>query len=133
MQQDLITTNIILYCRKWAETVHFYRDGLQLPICFSTDWFVEFFLTESSRLSVADEEHASIKGCGGAGITLTLQVSDIDRAWEQAEAAGLRPTSVRVHPWEARVFHVSDPEGRRIELWQSRPSSCPGSDIERDG
>ena len=106
MLQDLIATNIIFYCRKWAETVHFYRDGLQLPVCFSTDWFAEFFLTESSRLSVADEEHASIKSCEGAGITLALQVSDIDRTWEQAETAGLRPTSVRVHPWDARGLHM---------------------------
>lgn len=119
MQQDLITTNIILYCRKWTETVGFYRDGLQLPVCFSTDWFAEFSLTQSSRLSVADEERASIKTCEGAGITLTLQVSDIDRVWQQAETAGLKPTGIRMHPWDARVFHVFDPEGHRIELWQS--------------
>lgn len=121
MRQDLITTNIILYCRQWAETVRFYEQGLRLPVIFSTDWFVEFSLTESSRLSIADEKRTSIKSCADTGLTLTLQVPDIDQAWEQAETAGLRPTSIRVHPWDAKVFHVFDPEGHRVELWQSMP------------
>ena len=36
------TSNTILYCRKWKETVAFYRDVLKLDVHFSNDWFVEF-------------------------------------------------------------------------------------------
>ena len=123
MHQDLTTTNTILYCREWDATVRFYRDGLQLPVVFSADWFVEFSLTATSRLSIADEGHASIKSCGAAGITLSLQVKDIDAAWEHARTMGLEPTEVKEHPWAARVFHLFDPEGHRIEIWQPKETS----------
>ncbi len=122
MPLEPATTNIILYCTKWEETVRFYRDGLGLPELFSTDWFVEFRLTETSRLSIADERRASIKGSGGSGVTLSLQVKDIDAAREAAERMWMKPTSIEKHPWDARIFHLYDPEGHRIEVWQSRAS-----------
>ncbi len=115
---QLLSSNIILYCRAWTETVRFYREDLRLPVCFENGWFVEFSLTQSSRLSIADERRASIKSCGGAGFTLTLQVDDIERAWQSLRSAGLEPTNIHDHPWDARVFHLFDPEGHRVEMWQ---------------
>ncbi len=115
----LITTNTILYCKEWEETVEFYRDKLKLPIIFATDWFVEFGLNAMSRLSIADEKRSSIKSCGGKGITLTLEVDDIEASWEQAKKNGLKPTQLREHQWDARVFYIFDPEEHRIEIWQS--------------
>lgn len=113
------TANTILYCRKWEETVRFYRDHLNLTINFSTDWFVEFSLITTSRLSIADEKHACIESCDGKGITLSYEVENIDNAWEFAEKAGLKPSMIRKHPWDAKVFYLFDPEGHRIEIWQS--------------
>ena len=122
MHKNVITANIILYCKEWDATVRFYRDGLHLPVLFSADWFIEFGLTETSRLSIADEKHASVKSCKNAGITLTLQVQDINAAREFAEKMGLTPTEVKTHPWSARLFHIFDPEGHRVEMWQSTVS-----------
>ena len=119
MDKGIKTTNTILYCRKWEETVEFYRDHLRLPVSFSTDWFVEFCLNPSSRLSVADENRASIKSCSGKGITLALEVGDIDKAWENIDKVGLDPTEIRRHAWNAKVFYLFDPEGHRIEIWES--------------
>lgn len=116
--KSLIATNIILYCQAWDATLRFYRDGLQLPVLFSNDWFMEFALTETSRLSLADEKHASIKSCKPAGVTLTLQVQDLDVVWDFTASMGLQPTEIRNHPWNARIFHLFDPEGHRIEIWQ---------------
>ena len=113
------TINTILYCDKWEETVQFYRDHLNLTVNFSTDWFVEFILGTTSRLSIADEKRSSIKSCNKKGITLSLEVENIDNAWEFAEKAGLNPTMIRKHPWDARLFYLFDPEGHRIEIWQS--------------
>lgn len=98
----------------------FYRDVLQLPIHFSTDWFIEFFLTKTSRLSIADERRASVKSSGGRGITVALEVGQIEAARERMQATGQAPTEIRDHPWGARVFYVFDPEGHRIEFWQSK-------------
>ena len=113
------TANTILYCSKWEETVRFYREHLNLPVIFSTDWFVEFSLGTTSRLSIADEKCASIKTCNGKGITLSLEVKNIDNARDFAEKSGLKPTMIKKHPWDARTFYLFDPEGHRIEIWQS--------------
>ncbi|MGB5984892.1 MAG: VOC family protein [Desulfobacterales bacterium] len=119
MQNNLMTSNMILYCEQWRKTVEFYRDRLQLPVLFSTDWFVEFRLNAMSRLSIADEKRATIRSAGGEGITLALEVDDIEICREQTEKAGLKPTQIKTHHWDARVFYLFDPEGHRIEIWQS--------------
>ncbi|MBS3808883.1 MAG: VOC family protein [Desulfobacterales bacterium] len=112
------TANTILYCKQWEQTVAFYRDRLGLPVNFSNDWFVEFRLTDSSRISIADQTRASVKSCGGKGFTLALEVEDIDSVRADMEKSGLVPTDIRDHPWGARVFYFHDPEGHRIEIWQ---------------
>ena len=114
-----LTTNTILYCKEWEKTVNFYRDGLSLPINFTTDWFVEFCLTESSRLSIANEIKSSIKSSKKKGITIALQVEDIDVVWINIMSKNLKPTKIESHPWNARVFYLFDTEGHRIEIWQS--------------
>jgi catechol 2,3-dioxygenase-like lactoylglutathione lyase family enzyme len=115
----LKTANTILYCRHWEKTVPFYRDRLRLPVHFANDWFVEFSLTDTSRLSIADERRASVKSVGGRGITLAFEVQDIRTAHRWAESSGLAPTALRRHPWNAQVFYLRDPEGHRIEFWQA--------------
>lgn len=112
-----ITGNTILYCRKWGHTVQFYRDYLNLPVNFETDWFVEFRVTPATRLSIANDARASIKSNNGQGITLSLEVADIDKAWEDAQLSRLKPSPVKKHPWGERVFYLFDPEGHRIEIW----------------
>lgn len=114
---NIQTANTILYCRAWGETVAFYRDQLELPVNFASDWFVEFILTESARLSIADERRATIKSSNGVGITLTFQVQDADALWMAFQEAGLQPTPCRTHAWGARTFYLRDPEGNRLELW----------------
>ncbi len=48
-----------------------------------------------------------------------MEVENIDHAWRDAEQADLHPTAVTQHPWDALVFYLFDPEGHRIEIWQS--------------
>ncbi|MBU4318537.1 MAG: VOC family protein [Proteobacteria bacterium] len=119
MQSHIITTNMILYCKEWKACIRFYRDALRLPINFSTDWFVEFQLTRDSRLSIADDTRSSVKSSKGKGITVALEVDDIHMVWEYADKNGLKPTNIREHPWDAQVFNLFDPEGHRIEIWQT--------------
>jgi hypothetical protein len=70
---NIKTSNIILYCKRWNDTVAFYRDTLKFPIHFSNEWFVEFTLAVKARLSVANEEKTSIKSSGGNGITEQIE------------------------------------------------------------
>ncbi len=110
------TSNTILYCRKWKETVAFYRDVLKLDVHFSNDWFVEFSVSSCARLSIANEESASIKSCSGKGITVCFQVDDIQITHTYLMESRVNPTPIKVI-WESRAFYVYDPEGNRIEFW----------------
>jgi catechol 2,3-dioxygenase-like lactoylglutathione lyase family enzyme len=112
------TVNTILYCRDWDAMLSFYRDSLNLEVVFFRDWFVEFFLNENARLSIADEKRASIKSSHGKGMTLSINIDDIDSVWNGFEHKGLHPTQIKKHDWGARHFFLLDPEGNRIELWQ---------------
>lgn len=112
-------TNTILYCKKWHETVDFYRDGLKLLPLSSTDWFVEFKLNESARLSVADETRASIKSGEGRGLTISLQVVDVDELRAELIQAGFAPTPIK-EVWGSKAIYLRDPEGNRLEFWSGR-------------
>lgn len=126
-QVKSLTSNTILYCQKFDKTVYFYREFLGLPVLFENDWFVEFELNSVSRLSIADENRSSVKSSSGAGITLALEVADIETLWEQMRNAKLNPTAIIEHPWKATVFYFLDPEGHRIEIWQKRADTSATS------
>lgn len=113
------STNTILYCKQWQETVAFYRDGIKLLALLSNDWFVEFKLNETSRLSVADEARASIKSGDGKGITISLQVADLGQTLAELKEAGINSSPVK-EVWGAKAVYVRDPEGNRIEFWEGR-------------
>lgn len=113
------STNVILYCKKWKDTVAFYRDTLKLLTISSTDWFVEFKLNEMSRLSVANEARTSIKSSAGQGLTISLQVADVEATRSELLAAGVNPTPIK-EIWGARAIYLHDPEGNRLEFWSGR-------------
>ena len=113
------STNTILYCKKWEETVKFYRTGLKLLVLSSNEWFVEFKLNEMSRISVANEVRTSIKSSGGKGITVSLQVADIDQTRTELIEVGITPTPIK-DVWGAKAIYVHDPEGNRLEFWSGK-------------
>ncbi len=113
------STNTILYCKKWQETVAFYRDGIKLLALSANDWFVEFKLNEMSRLSVANETRASVKSGSGKGLTLSLQVNDVEQTRLELLEAGIHSTGVK-EVWGSKAIYVHDPEGNRLEFWEGR-------------
>jgi predicted enzyme related to lactoylglutathione lyase len=113
------STNTILYCKNWQETVEFYRTGLKLPVISSNEWFVEFKLNEMSRISVANAARTSIDSIGGQGITVSLQVEDIEQTRDALTETGVTSTSIK-EVWGAQAIYVQDPEGNRLEFWSGR-------------
>lgn len=109
-------SNTILYCRYWMETVHFYKNQLCFPVAFENDWFVEFQLTSTSYLSIANAARATIADVKGQGVTLTWEVTDIEKAKVNLEMQDIVTTPIR-HKWGALSFYCSDPEGHRLEFW----------------
>jgi predicted enzyme related to lactoylglutathione lyase len=113
------STNTILYCTNWEQTVEFYRTGLKLPVLSSTEWFVEFKLNAMSRISVADEARTSIRSSSGNGITVSLQVDDIEQTRTELMEAGIATTPIK-EVWGSKVIYIHDPEGNRLEFWSGR-------------
>jgi catechol 2,3-dioxygenase-like lactoylglutathione lyase family enzyme len=114
---EIQRVNTILYCRRWAETVAFYRDRLSLEISFESDWFVEFRVSPTAFLSIADQSRASISSAGGKGITLSLQIGRLPDLHHHLTDIGVAPTAIRSGVMGADVFYLFDPEGNRIEFW----------------
>ena len=114
---EIRTVNTIVYCRKWKETVAFYETRLKFQATVALEWFVEFKLNETARLSVADAARTSMESCEGKGITLTMEVDDIESTHVYLEKAGINPPAIRDHAWGARVIYIYDPEGNRLEFW----------------
>ncbi len=109
-------TNFILYCDRWDETVDFYRILLGLTETFSNPWFVEFRLCGGASVSIADARRASIQPVQGQGMTLSLEVPDLDATRRWLERRGGQPSPVSIR-FGSRVFDIYDPEGHRIEFW----------------
>ena len=117
MNKHIQRTNTILYCRNWSETASFYRTILELQINHQTDWFIEFQLTDTAYISVANADRASIQSVGGQGITLSRQVAEIHTVRDFLQKKGVEVTDMK-KKWGAWLFYFLDPEGHRIELWQ---------------
>ncbi len=113
---DIQRSATILYCRRWRQTVGFYRDVIGLPVTLEKPWFVEFTLNGSARLAVADARRATVASSGGAGLTLSWQVENVLAVHRRMADAGVSVTAVR-NIWGAKAFFVFDPEGNRIEIW----------------
>jgi uncharacterized glyoxalase superfamily protein PhnB len=48
-----------------------------------------------------------------------LEVVDIEAMREYMAKIGVKPTVIRENSWDARMFHLLDPEGHRIEIWRT--------------
>jgi predicted enzyme related to lactoylglutathione lyase len=120
---EIRTANTIVYCTQWKETADFYKNQLQLKVITALDWFFEFELNSTARLSIADAARTSMKACEGQGITIAMEVEDITSAHLFLENTGLHPPAIRDHAWGARVFYIHDPEGNRLEFWSPKKKS----------
>ncbi len=114
---EIKRTNTILYCRRWDETVAFYRDRLQLEVAFACSWLVEFHLSATAFLSIADQSRTTLSSAGGNGITLSFQTDDLTAVHGRLAGIGVAPTDIRSRVLGADVFYIFDPEGTRIEFW----------------
>ncbi len=111
--------NTILYCRKWGETVAFYRDTLGFPVTMATDWLVEFETGPGACLSIADAKRASVNAVEGAGITVTFKVDDVRRVWQTLRRKHVKTDPIRDCRLGGQAFFLRDPEGHRLEFWSA--------------
>ena len=72
-----------------------------------------------SRLSVANEARTSIDSSGGKGITMSLQVVDVEQTRAELIEAGISAAPIK-EVWGSRAIYINDPEGNRLEFWSGR-------------
>ena len=113
------SVNTILYCENWGEMVMFYKATLSFPVSFENDWFIEFKLAGESYVSLADARHTSTPYGHRKGVTLSIEVEDINKTLTYLKDAGLNPSPIKVI-WGAKATEVHDPQGNRIEFWQGK-------------
>jgi lactoylglutathione lyase len=92
----------------------FYRDVLGLDVLMDQGWIVTYGSPQhmSVQMSIANE--------GGSGTPvpdISIEVDDVDSAYETMIAAGFRieygPTD---EPWGVRRFYVRDPFGKLVNI-----------------
>lgn len=114
----ILAANTIIYCKHWPDSVHFYRDVLQLGISFQKDdWFIEFVVNGAAHLSIADAARCTIPPGGGIGLTLSFFVQDLRATEAIFKEHNIATTPIKAQGWRAPYFYVNDPEGTRIEFW----------------
>jgi hypothetical protein len=106
---EIRTVNTIVYCKKWKETVAFYKTQLKFRVTVELEWFVEFKLNDMARLSIADAARTSMGSCDGKGITITMEVDDIEMTHVYLEQAGLKPPATRKHALGGASYLYSRP------------------------
>ena len=119
MSIKYLTTNLILYCDKWHETVAFYEQTFEFSKIELSDWLVEFIISDNARISVADQNRTSIKSVKDKGIMLSWQVENIEDTWQDLKQKDINLEPIKEHPWGARLFRFYDPDGHPIEIWSS--------------
>ncbi|MFA6010387.1 MAG: VOC family protein [Desulfobacteraceae bacterium] len=111
------TINTILYCALFEETVRFYKECLEFQEVLSKPCVVAFAVNPYARLSVADRKRTTMESSGGQGSTITFQLDHLHKVHERLKSMGLKPTDIMMHSWGAKLFHIHDPEGHRLEFW----------------
>ena len=117
MSLNIVSVNTILYCRQWTETVEFYEHKLKFNKHRLSDWLIEFKITNSMAISLANEDRTSVKSVSGQGITITWQVDNIEESRCMLKQNGIHPETIKPHSLGGRLFRFYDPEGHRLEIW----------------
>jgi predicted lactoylglutathione lyase len=59
---------------------------------------------------------------GAHGMTLVIQVDDVDAYYTHVREIELKPTSApATHPWGRRSFMLQDPDGYHLEFYSPAP------------
>ena len=112
------SANTIIYCENWEKTRTFYSESLGLETRFKReDWFIEYIITDTACLSIADASKCTIKPSHGDGITLSFYVDNLNVLFDQFKEGQLNPTEIKAYSWRAPYFYIHDPENTRIEFW----------------
>jgi len=89
----------------------FYTEFLGMEVAMDMDWLVTFVSPDNptAQISVVQAEEEAAQH---TGMSLTVEVADVDAAHARAKAQGIEVVyPLTDEPWRVRRFHVLDPNG----------------------
>jgi len=121
---NLAMKYIILYVRDLEQTMHFYRDILQLPVKMQVDTYVEFdtgmtTLSFNTRQSIRQDigldvaEDLAVSSTFEIGFVVDDVMATIEQLRQQEVVIVKEPV---VKPWGQTVAYIADPDGHFIEI-----------------
>lgn len=92
----------------------FYQDVLGLDVLMDHGWLVTYGSRDKSSVQIS---FASQGGSGTPTPDLSIEVDDVDTAFERMTSAGFLITYGPVdEPWGVRRFFVRDPFGKLVNI-----------------
>lgn len=97
-----------------AVATRFYKDVLGLDLLMDLGWIATYGSSETMRVQVSV---ASQGGSGTAVPDLSIEVDDLDAAFDRVRAAGCRiEYGPADEPWGVRRFYTRDPFGKLVNI-----------------
>jgi len=107
-----IVTNI--YSDNISKARTFYQDVLGLDLLMDHGWIATYGLDQEMKVQI------SIASQGGSGTPtpdLSIEVDDVDIAYERIKEAGFQiEYGLTNEPWGVRRFFVRDPFGKLVNI-----------------
>ncbi|AYV71849.1 VOC family protein [Bacillus sp. PK3-056] len=118
---------VILYVNNFENTMHFYKDILDLPVKMQQDTYVEFdtgatTLSINTRQSVKEEIGLNVPEASVSTQTFEIGfvVEDVPATIDTLRGQGVPIIKEPVvKPWGQTVAYVADPDGHYIEICTS--------------
>ncbi len=121
--------SITIHTDKIKECIAFYVRHFDVKITFDCEWYVTIQFQSDEHpnifLSFMKPEYGAAKTVSSGGLTLNLNVHDVD-----AEYAKIQPTGIFFieeitdHQWGDRAFSVQDPIGNILYIYSLREMSA---------
>jgi catechol 2,3-dioxygenase-like lactoylglutathione lyase family enzyme len=92
----------------------FYRDILELDVIMDHGWIVTYGSDEKMPVQIS---FANEGGSGTATPDLSIEVDDVDKAYDSMRSAGFKiEYPLTNEPWGVRRFYVRDPFGKLVNI-----------------
>ena len=102
----------------------FYHRHFDFTPVFDNGWYVQLVSTTGIQLAFLLSEHHSQPAIfkpryNGEGVIFSLDVADVDQAWEYARNNDLDIVlELKSENWGQRHFSIQDPNGILVDIYQ---------------
>jgi len=122
----LACSHVLLATADVPRMTRFFSRAFDVGPRFANDMFAEFVFTSRFRVAIFTPAGASARTfrsqAGRDGVALGVTVADVDatyRTLQQMPGEAHLSGPPKDHPWGAKSFLVTDPDGNRWEVCQS--------------